>query len=400
MTATKSYKSAAAGSLRGRLAASNSVRRAKQKRLSNADATPQRRNDLLPELTLVQRDPRTLVVPVRNVRGLEAGHVRKVANSISGLGFAAPVLIDASGNLIDGAVRVEAAKLLNLRLTPCVVIEGQTPGEVKLLRLAINRLGEQNSWSLDELRLEFQELILDDAPIEIAGFELAEIDGILSEVEPAMAEEGPLAPKEGEKAIAELGDVFILGPHRAICGDAREPMTLFRLMQGEEARFVFTDQPYNVPIAGHVTGGDHREFAMASGEMSEAGFQVFNTAWMAQATRTLVEGGMLATFIDWRGLGSVTAAATAASLSQINLVVWTKTNAGQGSLYRSHHELLPLFKKGEAPHVNNVQLGRQGRWRSHSWNYAGASSVGSDARRGLQDHPTVKPVVFSLHRNL
>jgi DNA modification methylase len=146
-----------------------------------------------------------------------------------------------------------------------------------------------------------------------------------------------------------------------------------------------------VRIAGHVTRGDHREFAMASGEMGEAEFAAFNTDWMASALPSLRDGGVFGSFIDWRGYPTVSAAAVKLGLAPLNLVVWAKTNAGMGSLYRSQHELLPLFKKGRAAHINNVNLGKSGRWRSNLWQYAGASSLGSDARRGLRDHPTVKP---------
>ena len=105
----------------------------------------------------------------------------------------------------------------------------------------------------------------------------------------------------------------------------------------------------------------------------------------------LCDGGVFGSFIDWRGLPTVHSAAAKLGLTPLNLIVWAKTNAGMGSLYRSKHELLPLFKVGFAPHLNNVELGKRGRWRSNVWTYPGASSLGSDARRGLQDHPTVKP---------
>jgi DNA modification methylase len=82
------------------------------------------------------------------------------------------------------------------------------------------------------------------------------------------------------------------------------------------------------------------------------------------------------------------------SLTAINLIVWAKTNGGLGSLYRSQHELFPLFKKGSAPHVNNIELGKNGRWRSNVWSYPGASSVRSDSRKGLELHPTVKPAAM------
>ena len=155
-----------------------------------------------------------------------------------------------------------------------------------------------------------------------------------------------------------------------------------------------TDEPYNVKVAGNVTRGDHREFAMASGEMTDAEFLAFNGAWIAAVLPYLCDGGILGTFIDWRGLPTVHSAVGSLGLVPSNLIVWTKTNAGMGSLYRSQHELLPLFTKGSRPHVNNVELGKRGRWRSNVWTYPGASSLGSDARRGLKDHPTVKPTAM------
>ncbi len=160
------------------------------------------------------------------------------------------------------------------------------------------------------------------------------------------------------------------------------------------ARLVLTDEPYNVRIRGNVTGGTHREFAMASGEMSAAEFLAFNLAWMKASLDHLVDGGLFGAFIDWRGLATVHAAATQLGLAQINLIVWAKTNAGMGSMHRSQHELLPLFKKGKGDHLNNIELGRKGRWRSNLWSYPGASSLGSDARKGLEDHPTVKPTAM------
>src|SRR6516165_1253226 len=166
-------------------------------------------------------------------------------------------------------------------------------------------------------------------------------------------------------------------------GDATDPAVVKRLMRVDVARMVFTDEPFNVAIEGHVTGGNHREFVMASGEMTDAQFLEFNQKWMDAVLPYLVDGGILGTFIDWRGLPIAHAAATALGLTPLSLIVWAKTNAGMGSLYRSQHELLPLFKKGAASHVNNISLGKRGRHRTNLWTYPGASSLGSDARQGL-----------------
>jgi DNA modification methylase len=166
-------------------------------------------------------------------------------------------------------------------------------------------------------------------------------------------------------------------------------------MEGDgEARLLLSDEPYNVKIQGHVSSSGHREFAMASAEMSDEEFHAFNASWIGCVLPWLCDGAVFGTFIDWRGYPTVHAAALKIGLTPLNLIVWGKTNAGMGSLYRSQHELLPLFKKGDAPHVNNIELGKRGRWRSNLWTYPGASSLGSDARRGLQDHPTVKPVAI------
>jgi len=352
------------------------------------------RNDLLPKLQLVDRMPAEVIVPARNVRDLSPVHVRETADAVSHLGFSVPILIDADNSLVDGAVRLEAAKLLGLPRVPCVVVSHLSSSERRLLRIAMNRLQEKGEWNLDNLKIELQELILEDAPIEITGFSLPEIDQILLDDEVAVVEQGPLAPESDVPPVARVGDHFILGRHEIICGDATDPRVLERLMHEDQARILLTDEPYNVKIAGNVTRGAHREFIMASGEMSDREFHIFNDAWMAACRPHLCDGALFGTFIDWRGYPTVHSASTALGLSPVNLIVWVKTNAGMGSQYRSQHELLPLFKIGTAAHVNNIELGKHGRWRSNTWTYPGASSMGSDARRGLQDHPTVKPIAM------
>lgn len=364
--------------------------------MAQATRTPNaRRNDLLPAISISYASVGELRPSKRKLRKLDPAHVREVASSISALGFCDPLLIGRGGAVLDGEIRLEAARLLGLETVPCVRVDHLSDDEQRLLRLAVNRLGEKGRWDLDELKIEFQELILTEAPIEIAGFSLGEIDQIVIGGDVDAVETGPLEPEAGATPVARLGDMFQLGPHRLICGDATDPAVLGRLMEGDgPARLLLTDEPYNVKIARNVTGGAHREFAMASGEMSDAEFLKFNVDWLNAALPHLVDGGVVGTFIDWRGLPTVHTAAITLSLTPLNLIVWAKTNGGMGSLYRSQHELLPLFKKGAAPHVNNVELGKKGRWRSNLWTYPGASSLGSDARRGLKDHPTVKPAAM------
>ena len=383
-------------SLRDQLKAKGRRRREGQANLSQPSARARPlRNNVLPALETIYVPLEDLRSPARKVRKLDPAHVRDVAAVMSELGFCVPVLIGKNNVVIDGEVRLEAARLLGLGRAPCIRIEHLSDEEQRLLRLAANRLGEKGEWNLDELKIEFEELIFSDAPIEVSGFTPDEIDQIVHGDAGDAVEQGPLVPEAGAVAVARLGDVFELGPHRLVCGSATDPETLRRLMRGDPpACLVLTDEPYNVPIAGHVTGGSHREFAMASGEMTDAEFLAFNEAWMSAVLPCLCDGGVCGTFIDWRGLPTVHSAALRVGLVPLNLIVWAKTNAGMGSLYRSQHELLPLFKCGPAPHVNNIELGKRGRWRSNVWTYPGASSLGSDARRGLQDHPTVKPTAM------
>ena len=248
--------------------------------MAKAEGSPRAlRNDLLPRLELAHVPLECLKMPARELRKLHPAHVRQVVDAIGALGFCAPILIGKDNVVLDGAARVEAARRLGLERVPCVRIEHLTANEQRVLRLAINRLGETGDWNLEALKIEFEELILADAPIEISGFTLDEIDQIVLGDGAQGLEEGPLEPEPSATPISKLGDVFQLGPHRIACADATDPEVLRRVMsEGEVARLVLTDEPYNVPIAGNVTKSRHREFAMASGEMSEGEFLAFNEA--------------------------------------------------------------------------------------------------------------------------
>ena len=353
------------------------------------------RNDLVPKFALIECPPTDLVVPARNVRKIKAAHLREVATAISSLGFCDPVLIDERNAVLDGVVRVEAAKLLGLPRIPCIRAGHLSASERRLLRIALNRLSEKGSWNFDELKLEMEELILEDTPIEITGFSMPEIEQIIIGDEPAAIETGPLAPEPDAKPIVQVGDVFVMGDHRIICGDATNSGVLDILMSDtDKARLILTDEPCNVAGAGHETSGVHREILMDSGAMTDAEFATFNTAWIGAALGHLCDGGLFATFIDWRRYPTVVAAALEFGLAPFDLIVWAKTNAECGNLYRSQHELLPLFKKGDAPHINNIERRKNGRRRSNVWTYPGAYSLGSEARKRRQYHPTVKPVAM------
>jgi DNA modification methylase len=254
-------------------------------------------------------------------------------------------------------------------------------------------LGRKGVLGLGELKAEFEELIIVDAPIEITGFGSDEIDQIVigrDHDQSDTDDRSEAAALGSAPSIARVGDLFLLGAHRVICGNATDPDLVKRLMRTDVARMVFADAPFDIAIGEPMTRSDPREDLKVSAEMTDANFLEFNQNWIKAVFPHLVDGGLLGSFIDWRGLPIAHAAATALGLTPIDLVVWAKPNAGTGSLYPSQHKLLPLFKKGSADHFNNIAVGTHGRHRSNLWTYP-AGSVGSNAQRGRQDDPTVKP---------
>ena len=386
----------AAAGVKGIIAARARTRRETQRALSEieAHAPLPRRNDLAPRLRLETRAIESLRPASRSVRCRDAKQSAKLAASLERFGLCRPILIDTDGAIVEGHGLWEAARAQGVSEVFCIVIDHLDRTERRALSIALNRLGETGAWDPNALRLEFEELTVLGVDLIETGFETAEIDGImLLDDDEDLASSEAAAPQGLETAVSHLGDIWILGDHRLGHGDARGAILYDQLMlPGELAQLVLTDEPYNVANVGHVTSNaDHREFAFAHGEMSREEFALFNRQWMDAVLARLVDGGLFATFIDWRSIDLVIASGRELGLDLVNVVVWVKTNGGQGSLWRSQHEFLPVFKKGAEPHVNNVELGRHGRWRSNVWDYAGASSLGSDAREGLELHPTVKP---------
>jgi DNA modification methylase len=324
--------------------------------------------------------------------------IRQLARSIEVFGFTNPILIDRQGGIIAGHGRVEAAKLLGLSQVPTICLDDMTESQIRAYVLADNKLAENAGWDRELLALELRgltELNL-DFEITVTGFETPEIDVLFGTAADDADDEVP--PLDDHVVpITRTGDVWELGDHRLVCGDATNPDVYARLLDYEEAQMVFTDPPYNVPVAGHVSGlgrVHHREFAMASGEMTVAEFTNFLCAIFNNLVRYSVDGSIHYVCMDWRHIGEVIAAADGRFTELKNLCVWAKSNGGMGSLYRSQHELVFVYMAGTAPHVNNVELGRHGRYRTNVWSYPGVNTFGRDRDAELAMHPTVKPVVM------
>lgn len=334
----------------------------------------------------------------RELRKHPEKQIVKLMASISEFGFVVPVLIDEEGTLIAGQGRAEAARRLNLAEVPTISITHLSSAQVKALRLAENRLAELSTWNQETLVLEIEEILaFDEFPIEMLGWETAEIDVMLGDARSESPDPADDIPEPTSTPVSAPGDLWLLGKHRLLCGSSLEESSWARLMGSETAAMSFVDPPYNVSVTKHVCGlgsVQHEEFAMASGEMSEAQFVEFLRTFLERTAACLKEGAIIHACMDWRHLFELLSAARAVDLSLLNLCVWNKSNGGMGSLYRSKHELVLVLKKGTAPHTNCIELGRHGRYRSNVWDFAGINSFGSNRMAGLESHPTVKPVAL------
>ena len=348
---------------------------------------------------IAHQSPLSLTPQETNPRTHSKKQIRQIAASIEKFGFLNPALVDRDGGIVAGHGRIEAAKQLGLKTVPTICLENLTDAEIRAYVIADNRLAELAGWDNELLAIELQGLSsLDlDFDVTVTGFETPEIDMLISSLNPNEDDDpdDELPPVDDGPAITRPGDIWRIGNHHLICGDASQSDTYVRLLDGAAAQMIFTDPPYNVPIGGHVSGLGkikHREFAMASGEMSAAEFTDFLTIVFSQLASHSADGAIQFICMDWRHIAEIVAAGKASYAELKNVCVWAKTNGGMGTLYRSQHEFVFVFKAGTAPHINNVELGKHGRYRTNVWTYPGINSFGKDRDTELALHPTVKPV--------
>lgn len=355
-------------------------------------------------VTVVYRRIDELRLDPKNPRDHSARQVRQIARSIEAFGFNSPVLVDATLKVIAGHGRVLAAQLLSWNEVPTVCLSHLSEAQAQAYMLADNRLTENSTWNEHLLAQHLKDLAeLDlDFSLEATGFEMGEIDLRIEQLNADSAGESDAADDlsglSNGPSVSRQGDLWLLRGNRVYCGSALNASAYATLMDGESANAVFSDPPYNVQINGNVSGlgtVQHREFAMASGEMTEAEFTEFLTQAFSLFARNSVHGSLHFVCMDWRHLSEMLAAGNATYGEFMNLCVWAKDNAGMGSFYRSQHELIFVFKNGRAKHRNNVQLGQFGRNRTNVWRYPSAHSLSrGDEGNLLAMHPTVKPVAM------
>jgi DNA modification methylase len=332
-----------------------------------------------------------------NARTHSKLQIQKIRNSIQKFGFLGCVFIDIDNTIIAGHGRVEAAKLLGMTEVPTLCIAHLSPTELRAYMIADNRLAELAGWDNAILAIEFQNLLSIDHnfDVTVTGFDAPQIDLLFLKQVESDEDEPPVEINNKIPVISRLGDLWYMGGHRIYCGDALAEESYAALLEGKTADLVFTDPPYNVRVQGHVSGlgkHKHEEFAMASGEMDQNAFTQFLATVFKRMVQHTRDGSIHFCCMDWRHTGEMVAAADGIYTELKNICVWNKDNGGMGSLYRSKHEFVFVYKNGAAPHINNVELGRHGRYRTNVWDYAGQNSFKSRKSDLLSQHPTPKPV--------
>jgi len=350
-------------------------------------------------LNIVYKQTADLVENPNNARIHPPLQMRRLEAAIREFGFINPVIVDRSGQIQAGHARVAAAKKIGIEKVPTIAVEELTEDQFRAYALADNRLAEKAGWDKEILAIELQRLIALDnnLDITITGFEIPEIDLIVQEAGAQQDKDDVVEIDPATPAVTQTGDLWQMNKHRVLCGNSLHDSSYQALLGNRRAHAVFIDPPYNVAIDGNVCGKGsikHREFSMASGELSEAEFVAFLNTAFRFLVRYSMGGSVHYICMDWRHMSELLAAGKQIYDTLLNLCVWSKDNGGMGSFYRSRHELIFVFRNGKGPHRNNIQLGQYGRNRTNVWEYPGVNTLSKHSDEGnlLALHPTVKPV--------
>jgi len=335
----------------------------------------------------------------KNPRTHNARQIAKIAASIRAFGFLSPILVDETGLILAGHGRYAAAQQLDLVGVSVIVVNHLNAEQKRLFALAENRLVQLAGWDEELLAIELKELeaISVDLDIEITGFDTVDIDRLVSGQEKGREDPDDQIPEVEDTVppVTRRSDTWQLGLHKLLCGNALEVSDYETVLGSERAQMVFTDPPYNVPIPGHVSTRDrHRNFLMASGEMSSLEFCRFLERTFNNLAEFSVEASVHFVCMDWRHMSEVLNGADLPYTELKNLIVWVKDNGGMGSFYRSQHELIFVFVSGKGTPINNFGLGARGRYRTNVWHYPGVNTMKRGRAEELAMHPTVKPVAL------
>lgn len=336
-----------------------------------------------------------IIVYNKNVKEHGDEQVRQIANSIKEFGFTNPILIDEKNEIVAGHGRYAAAKLLGLETVPVIQISHLSDKQKRAYRIADNKIAEKSGWNTDLLKMELSELeTICDFDIQLTGFDTIEVDTLLTNTKTKKISEKENSVQfiTDEEIITKPGDLWLIGNHKLLCGSSLEEGSFIRLIDGKTADLVVQDPPYNLSAKSIGSSGNtkHTDFQMASGEMTSAEFTKFLSNNFALCSKYSNKNALIYNFMDWRHCREILDAGEANFGSLINLCVWKKPTGGMGKLYRSQHELCFVFNNGDKHYIDNVELGKHGRYRTNCWEYGAVGSFGVH-KSDIVMHPTVKP---------
>ena len=326
-----------------------------------------------------------LIEYARNPRNNDAV-VDKMVGCIKEFGFRIPIVAKSDGSVVDGHLRLKAARKLGLEEVPVVIADDLSEAQIKAFRLIANQSANWADWDEELLKLEFQELENLNFDLSLTGFDLEEISEYLKENEESENDSDDFEEKDFP-ITSKAGDLWILGKHRLLCGDSTNENDVRKLTNGNLADMIFTDPPYNVKVS-NISGINkehkHSEFLMASGEMSVQEFIDFLSKIFKNLVSFSKNGSLHYVCMDWKHIYEILTAAKENYSDFKQLCIWNKGVGGMGNFYRSQHELIFVFKNG------NEEKSFHGN-RTNIWTYPGMNSFATENRDELlAAHPTVK----------
>lgn len=341
--------------------------------------------------------PQAISPRMRDWRKHPPAQVAEMRRQIQANGIVEPPLIDADNRVVCGSLTVIVSQQLKLESIPVLRLNHMSPEELRAYAITAAKIADMSEY--DELVLaeevrELEKLLSEEQFKLLAVAEgeltrLLELSGPVDEVpDPASLAADDTMP------ISRVGDIWQIGPHRLLVGNALEEASFAVLMAGELAQFALVDAPYNIPMKTISRNIDRDEFAFGHGEMSPNEFVRFLTSAMRNVKKYSEDGGLSGWFMSHHYLLELLRAGTVVFGRPLTLCTWIKSQAGQGGLFRSQTEQIAYFKSGDAPYRNNVNLGKHGRNRSTAWHFDGMNMPSAERDETLKFHATPKPVLM------
>lgn len=308
--------------------------------------------------------------------------VERLAQSIKEFGFRVPILIKRDKTIIDGHLRLKAARCAGLKEVDAVYIDDLTDAQIKAFRIAINRMAELAEWDEELLGIELQEMREMDFDLDLTGFDTGDIDDFINAVDKdEVANDDDNIDPPAAQVKSKLGDIWICGKHRIMCGDWLDDEHRKELMNGQKAHLIFTDPPYNAAYTSRMhrkTGG--KWDAIVNDNMSASDYEDFIKKAFTIQQQYIEKNASLYACIDWKSY-PVLAHHLGDFFTHKSTIIWNKGHFGLGDKYRPQYEMILFCVIAECFTWNAGQEERD------VWD------ISRDSTKGYE-HPTQKPIAI------